>query len=352
MNSRNKMLGGILACVFLLAVSLWAQEIPLTSDSYSHFLPQWSPDTNWVVYKKKDATGCDQIYKVSSAGGAETALTSNAYYNYLPQWSPDGNWVVYMKIENPLDATFNYQIYKVPSAGGAETALTSDSYDHKFPQWSPDTNWIVYSKWDATGRYQIYKVPSAGGAETAVTSDGYHKTYPQWSPDGNWVVYEAGGQIHKVPSAGGAETVLTSDSGYPCFRPQWSPDGNWVVYRREDATGYQQIYKTSSVGIVGIEETASSIPIVFHLAQNYPNPFNSATSIRYILPMNSFVRLAIYNISGQLVRTLVNGEEFAGIHTIRWNGRDERGRSVSGGIYFYCLEAGNLKSTNKMLLLK
>ena len=102
--SASVMLG-----VFLLALPLGAQEIPLTSDSYNHYEPQWSPDTNWVVYMKTDVTGYDQIYKVPSAGGTETALTSDSYYHWSPQWSPDGNWIVYYK----YDATGKWQIYKV-----------------------------------------------------------------------------------------------------------------------------------------------------------------------------------------------------------------------------------------------
>ncbi|MCK4250248.1 PD40 domain-containing protein, partial [candidate division WOR-3 bacterium] len=89
----------------------WAQEIPLTSDSYDHAYPEWSSDGNWIVYNKIDATVRTQIYKVSSTGGTETALTSNSYYNLYPQWSPDGNWIVYNR---GLGSSY-YQIYKVPS---------------------------------------------------------------------------------------------------------------------------------------------------------------------------------------------------------------------------------------------
>jgi|GEM_PF-3384375 len=99
-----------------LFLPLWAQEIPLTSDSYDHWMPQWSPDGNWIVYDKYDATGYDQIYKLPSAGGTEIALTSDSYEHEYPQWSPDGNWIVYYKD----DATGYRQIYKVTSGVGIE----------------------------------------------------------------------------------------------------------------------------------------------------------------------------------------------------------------------------------------
>ena len=106
----------VCAGILFFFLPLWAQEIPLTSDSYDHHTPQWSPDDNWIVYCKDDATGFYQIYKVPSGGGMETALTSDSYAHVQPQWSPDGNWVVYDK----SDVTGFWQIYKVPAGGGAE----------------------------------------------------------------------------------------------------------------------------------------------------------------------------------------------------------------------------------------
>ena len=127
MIKQRRIFCSLFAGIILLALPLWAQEIPLTSDSYDHNYPQWSPDGNWIVYEK-DATGTGdpQIYKVPSAGGAEVALTSESYTHRRPEWSQDGNWIVYYK----WDATDRYQIYKVPSAGGTQTALTSDGYSH------------------------------------------------------------------------------------------------------------------------------------------------------------------------------------------------------------------------------
>ncbi|TES93528.1 MAG: T9SS type A sorting domain-containing protein [Candidatus Cloacimonadota bacterium] len=161
-----------------LFLPLWAQEIPLTSDSYDHWIPQWSPDGSEIVYQKWDATSYAQIYKVPAGGGTETTLTSDSYNHREPQWSPDGSEIVYYK----FDETGYRQIYKISSSGGAEIALTSDSYEHYFPQWSPDGNWIVYHKWDATGCIQIYKVPSGVGikeSETGIRQEATDiKVYP------------------------------------------------------------------------------------------------------------------------------------------------------------------------------
>ncbi|MDO9547764.1 MAG: T9SS type A sorting domain-containing protein, partial [Candidatus Marinimicrobia bacterium] len=101
-----------------------------------------------------------------------------------------------------------------------------------------------------------------------------------------------------------------------------------------------------------IEQEKFTLAYDFNLYQNYPNPFNSSTSIQYALPRNGFVRIAIYNISGQLVKTLVNGDRSVGTHTVSWDGIDERGRGVGSGIYFYCLQTGDFRSTKKLALLR
>jgi len=101
-------------------------------------------------------------------------------------------------------------------------------------------------------------------------------------------------------------------------------------------------------------QPSKAIQIVnqFELPQNYPNPFNPETEISYSLPNDSYVKLAIYNIKGQKVKTLVNGFETAGYKAIRWDGTDETGQKVASGIYFYRLEAGDFTQTRKMVLMK
>lgn len=88
------------------------------------------------------------------------------------------------------------------------------------------------------------------------------------------------------------------------------------------------------------------------LSQNVPNPFNPQTSIRFTLPQNERVALAIYNANGQLVKTLVSGEKARGTYDITWDGHDSKGNSVSSGVYFYRLNAGKFSETKKMVLLK
>jgi len=99
------------------------------------------------------------------------------------------------------------------------------------------------------------------------------------------------------------------------------------------------------------------VPEKFALQQNYPNPFNPTTTIRFSLPVNSDVKLVVYNMLGQEVATLLNEQRSAGTHSIVWNSSNTNGVILSSGIYFYELKAngingGNFQEIRKMVLLK
>ncbi len=115
----------------------------------------------------------------------------------------------------------------------------------------------------------------------------------------------------------------------------------------------------ASTGIVTgtVRQSGSSIPTSYQLSQNYPNPFNPSTNIKFSLPIQSTVKIVIYDLLGRKVKTLINDVRSAGVYTIRWSGENESNLNVSSGIYFYSLYAAgadNKKYTNfkKMILLK
>ncbi|GEM_PF-3253304 len=93
-------------------------------------------------------------------------------------------------------------------------------------------------------------------------------------------------------------------------------------------------------------------PKDFILAQNYPNPFNPATTFKFGLDKDAYVNLAIYNLRGELVKTIADGNYSAGVYEVSWNGTDTNGEKVSSGIYFYRLSDGTRTVTKKLSLLK
>jgi len=90
----------------------------------------------------------------------------------------------------------------------------------------------------------------------------------------------------------------------------------------------------------------------FSLEQNYPNPFNGESTIEYVLPTETLVRLRIYNTFGQLVRSLVDETQQTGRYRIVWNGRDDVGKEVGAGVYLLRLEAGSQTLMRKMTMIK
>jgi len=120
------------------------------------------------------------------------------------------------------------------------------------------------------------------------------------------------------------------------------------VIRGEMADASLAFNQIASLGAIAVETR----PEVFALQNNYPNPFNPSTTIKYQLPNAVDVRLEIYNVVGQVVRTLIGEQQSAGRYEYQWDATNNNGQSLSSGIYFYRLQAGEFQEVKKMLLMK
>ena len=96
---------------------------------------------------------------------------------------------------------------------------------------------------------------------------------------------------------------------------------------------------------------AAGLIDAIHLFQNQPNPFSPETQITFDLPQAGKAELQIFSPDGRLVRKLVAGEHAAGRHTVRWDGMNDAGRKVPGGVYFYSLKAPGIEESRRMILL-
>jgi hypothetical protein len=136
---------------------------------------------------------------------------------------------------------------------------------------------------------------------------------------------------------------------------------NWTD---PDYDGWNVHYKITALDYVGNESDPASsgtvtavtepvIPQTYTVYQNVPNPFNPATVIHYDVPVGQGkVTIRIYDVSGRLVRTLLDDPQSAGRKTIIWTGRDDEGQSVASGVYFYRMTASGFEKTRKMVLLR
>lgn len=159
-----------------------------------------------------------------------------------------------------------------------------------------------------------------------------------------------------------SEAVINATGEYHA----WLCDGDWTI-TPPDFDGYVTplaqtipLAESDTAATVDFSYSPSSaddpltpaIPRDFELSQNSPNPFNMGTRIDFALPKSADIELAVFNILGQKVKTLANGTFSAGSHTVLWNGTSENGTTVSTGLYFYRLNAGEKVLVRKMVVLK
>jgi len=109
--------------------------------------------------------------------------------------------------------------------------------------------------------------------------------------------------------------------------------------------GRKEFVETNDLNLFGVPDN-------FALLQNYPNPFNQETQINYELPSTSHVKISIYNLSGQRIRTLFDSEQSAGRYTVAWDGTNADGTRVASGVYLVRMVAGKFIAVKKMILAK
>jgi hypothetical protein len=108
----------------------------------------------------------------------------------------------------------------------------------------------------------------------------------------------------------------------------------------------------SSISYIGVQPISNTVPSKFELAQNYPNPFNPTTRIKFAIAQTSDVSIKIYDITGREVNNLVNQRMTPGTYSVIWTAVNNMGNSVSSGVYFYRIEAGNYVESKKMMLVR
>jgi len=145
------------------------------------------------------------------------------------------------------------------------------------------------------------------------------------------------------------EIPVSTDSTYPRGYFSARDNGNRTGTSPFNAPdSILQLRQFIVSGIPGVNE----IPVRFVLNPNFPNPFNSGTSISFDAPGAQDVELTIFNVLGQRIRTLFSGVSVPGRNTVRWDGKDNAGRNISTGVYFYQLRTPTSVISKKMMMIK
>jgi len=159
-----------------------------------------------------------------------------------------------------------------------------------------------------------------------------------------------------------SETYESNDSTIMVSGYEWSSLmtnlnlQRWGLEYTVEATDGEYTVE-SEAGEFVFENSALSIdegliPISFNLYQNHPNPFNPITTIRYDLPEATNVTISIYDMMGREIKSLINTNQNSGYKSVIWNGTNDNGEIVSGGMYFYSIKTNIFSRTKKMILLK
>ncbi|MEJ2628732.1 MAG: FlgD immunoglobulin-like domain containing protein, partial [bacterium] len=206
-----------------------------------------------------------------------------------------------------------------------------------------------------TGSITIIETLTVPGAPTGPTAVYVDSLY-QYSTNG--AVSNLGSPVEYCFSWGdGFSTTWSEDTG---TAHAWNTAGTYTVTvtaRVETNTGLQHTSQGLTVEVAekpgtGVENTQEILPNNFALLQNHPNPFNPETSITYALPKAAQVKITVYNLMGQPVRTLVNTKVSAGTHEVIWNAKNDSGQPVPTGMYIYLLKCDAYTKMRKMLLMK
>lgn len=180
------------------------------------------------------------------------------------------------------------------------------------------------------------------------------------SAGGYWVGYEDDEESFSSGLSSSGDIVVFADSSGNSLSVTLEPS------EQLDGVQLSQSFDDSGIGCYtiptpGIQNSdcvnlsvdrADPNPVEFLLHQNYPNPFNPETVLGYFLPNNMHVRLTIYDILGSRAIDLVNENQTSGYKSEYWNGTDNNGRQLPGGVYLYKIQAGNNTQIKKMILLK
>ncbi len=303
----------------------------------------WSPDGTKIVFeserKKVNDLAQFDIFIASveerAIGDNQINLTDHAAPDQRARWSPDGTAVVFQSKRDD-----NWEIYTVGIDGENLTRITENDKTDRNAEWSPGG--IAFES-QRDGNWEIYKSDPDGNNQVNLSNHEKSDQKPIWSPKGTRILFESKRdgkrEIYFMQADGAGLRNLTNHEDNDTDA-RWNP-----VFELRSVEPQQKHFTT----LGDIKRTS--------LMQNFPNPFNPETWIPYYLADTATVTLRIYNVKGELIRSIDVGRQAAGAYTskqsaVYWDGKDDTGQAVASGVYFYQLLADDFSETRRMVVIK
>ena len=215
-------------------------------------------------------------------------------------------------------------------------------------------SWVEYPYY----RDLIYGQNYYGDPTLKIYTDTPSRTNIAVEQETNGIMLNVSADNQSIPEA----NVTISVDGMIIEEGLTDDNGEYLMMSPQDDDLVYTITAGHAGGTIALEQFTPSIsldiddddllPQSFELMQNYPNPFNPATTIRYQLPHMSEVSLDIFNVLGQLVKSIDIPDQSAGYHTIIWDGTDQYNQPIASGVYFYRMTAGDFCRTRKMYMIR
>ncbi len=303
-------------------------------------------------------------------GGADQVIP----ISYHVWWPTPGNDPMYLANPTPVQAR---EAYYRPAGGSFSPRMMVDGFidaGYQYNTWPG----AIDPRFLDSSHISITLTGSRNGSTLNLNASIYAEA----------VVNSANWRVHWVVVESGISAQQNTPTGYVPFVHEWVhrgmyPDGNgspisivqgqtvdiqrtitldgaWVadsckviVFVQNNTDKKVQNAEIISIdALTGVADQQQGLPTVYGLSQNFPNPFNPSTTISFAVPRQGYVSLAVFNLLGQEVRTLVAEEKPAGNYEIVWDGRSENGRELPSGMYLYQMKAGGITQTRRMILLK
>lgn len=330
------------------------------------FNPAWSPNGKQVAHDVIGGPASDygQSIFITDVKTKESHPLEGGEGGNDADWSPDGTTIAF-----DLDW---WTIISVPATGGTRTVIRFDAIS---PDWSPDGSRLAFHQ-QSDGSIRTINVTTH--EETFVT----YGDQPVWSPNGQYIAYNFNGGIWKirvnevgVPLEGpvevlgrGGNPTWSNESKYLAFH-DWPMNGPDIFKMSADGTGvsflsgrtggfetgdYDPSWSNNGQLVAYASYAAPDdyeVPVDEKPLQNSPNPFSESTIVHFTLPSAQSIEVSIYNLLGERIIVLAEGDFDAGLHELQWDGKGADGTRLQNGIYLCRLKAASVTETIRVKLI-